>query len=64
MKKNLTFKNIIYQKDRRIRIPKEVADLFSMIGGKTSFNLEIDDNKIILMKNENNTINNYGRKTK
>ena len=62
MKRKIIFKNIIYQKDRRIRLPKEIADLFDMVGGESSFNLEVENNKIILTKNEIKTINNYRRK--
>ena len=55
-------KNVIYQKDRRIRLPEQVEQNLNWVGGITNIDIKIDGDKIIIQKSKCNKPNNYKRK--
>lgn len=55
-------KNVIYQKDRRIRLPEQVAENLDWIGGITNVDILIEKNKIVIQKSKETKPNNYGRR--
>lgn len=55
-------KNVIYQKDRRIRLPEQVENNLDWIGGITNIDILIERNRIIIQKSKETKPNNYGRK--
>ncbi len=57
-------KNVIYQKDRRIRLPEQIENNLGWIGGTTNLDIIIDKNKIIIQKSKEIKPNNYGKKEK
>lgn len=54
-------KNVIYQKDRRIRLPELVEHNLNWIGGITNIDITIEGDKIIIQKSKDNKPNNYKR---
>ena len=55
-------KNVIYQKDRRIRLPEQVESNLEWIGGITNIDIIIEKNKIIIQKSKEIKPNNYSKK--
>ena len=55
-------RNIIYQKDRRIRLPQLIEENLCLIGGQTNLDIILDNDQIILKKSKKNKPNNYKRR--
>lgn len=54
-------KNVIYQKDRRIRLPESVENNLDLVGGYTNLDIMIEDNTIIIKKSNDTKPNNYSK---
>ena len=52
-------RNVIYQKDRRIRLPELIEENLNLIGGTTNLDIIVEENQIILRKSKQNKPNNY-----
>lgn len=55
-------KNVIYQKDRRIRLPELVENNLEWIGGITNIDILIEKNKIIIQESKEIKPNNYSKR--
>lgn len=55
-------KNVIYQKDRRIRLPEQVENNLNWIGGITNLDILIEKNKVVIQKSRDIKPNNYNKK--
>ncbi len=55
-------KNVIYQKDRRIRLPELVENNLEWIGGITNIDILIEKNKIIIQESKEIKPNNYNKR--
>ena len=55
-------KNVIYQKDRRIRLPEQVENNLNWIGGITNLDILIEKNKVVIQKSKDIKPNNYSKK--
>ena len=52
-------RNVIYQKDRRIRLPECVAENLSLVGGQSNLDIIIENNSIIIKKSKTDKPNKY-----
>lgn len=55
-------KNVIYQKDRRIRLPEQVENNLNWVGGITNLDILIEKNKVVIQKSKDIKPNNYSKK--